>query len=215
MKTVFLHESFKSAGENMRYDEYLIDQCLLKKNTRFIRLYEWNTPGITFPKHKQLSANLRVLDHAPRVSGGGVVFHGKGDFVFSVVSSLDDDLFPRHFKQKIDWISSFFSQCLIENNIQVVKDSNEATLRDTNYCITYSNPYEFYYQGQKVLGLAQRKYKNVFCSQGIIYCQSNFEQFPHINEELLPYLTEGLKGVISAKKVIDTALILGKRCFGS
>jgi len=215
LKTVFLHDSFLTAEENMRFDDYLIDQCLLSKNTRYFRLYEWQTTGLTFPKHRPLSKELKFLDHGARTTGGGVVFHGKGDFVFSIVSTLEDDIFPLRFRDKIDWISSFFGQCITENNFKIDREPRKDDVSDSRYCISYSNPYEYFYKGQKILGLAQRKYKNVFCSQGIIYCQSNFDQFSHIPKEYYPFLTEGLQGGLSAQKLIQTALTLGKRCTGS
>lgn len=214
METTFLQDSFQTAEENMRFDRYLLDRCMASTKTRFVRFYEWKSPGITIPEQRQLPPFLAHLDCGPRTSGGGIVFHGKGDFVFSIVSTLDDVLFSKRFKDKIDWISTFFGQCLIENNIHVGRDSHDSRDKDINYCVSYSNPYEYFYNGHKVLGLAQRRYKHVFCSQGIIYCRSNFEQFPHIKDELFPYLTEGLQSKVSAKTLIETALNLGSRCMG-
>lgn len=214
VKTQFLQDTFHTARENMSFDEYLIDQCLLHKDTRFVRVYEWQQPGVTYPEHRSLPVELHHLDHSPRVSGGGIVFHGKGDVVFSIISRLDDDLFPKKFKDKIDWISTFFRQCLIDSGFQVMRSHDEDRPQDINYCVTYSNPYEWIYRGNKVMGLAQRRYKNVFCSQGVIYCQSNYEQFPLISDHILPYLTEGLQGKIKAEALIHNILSLGKRCFG-
>lgn len=214
METVFLQDSFQTAEENMRFDRYLIDRCITSKHSRFVRFYEWKNPGITLPQKRLLPPFLEHLDCGYRTSGGGIVFHGRGDFVFSIVSTLDDPLFPQRFKDKIDWISSFFGQCLIENNIHVVRHAQESKEKNIAYCVSYTNPYELFYNEHKVLGLAQRKYKHIFCSQGIIYCKSNYHQFPHIKDELYPYFTEGLQDKISAQDLIKTALDLGSRCMG-
>ena len=93
---------FKTAQENMDYDETLLE---LKERRGICRLYQWqNQPSITLPYNRTLPTELIDIDHAHRPTGGGIVFHSPGDLLFTIIASMKDPIFPTTFKEKLQWI---------------------------------------------------------------------------------------------------------------
>ena len=182
---------FKTAQENMDYDETLLE---LKERTSICRLYQWqNQPSITLPYNRPLPTELIDIDHAHRPTGGGIVFHNPGDLLFTIIASMKDPAFPAPFKEKLQWISTQLHIIFNTLGYQITTLRSEKE-RDITFCNRYPNPYEIYINNEKVVGLAQRRFKNQFMVQGIIHIQSNLDAFKNLPKKFHPYLTQGLKG---------------------
>jgi lipoate-protein ligase A len=196
IRSIFIDDSFDTAAENMHFDEQLLERLEQEPDKRFFRFYEWKNPGITLSYNKDIPASLLEIDHSKRLSGGGVVFHSPGDIVFSITARLDDDFFPKKFKDKLCFVSNTLSNAITDALEEPVTSTAETTEKNILFCNSYPNPYERYVNGEKVLALAQRKYRDLFLIQGVIHCSSNFEYFSQYTD-YTTYFTQGAKSQIT------------------
>lgn len=186
--------SFSTPSENMSYDETCIHRVMDAPGHRFFRLYEWpNQPGITLPSRQSCPDDLVTYPHAPRITGGGIVFHSPGDLTICCVASLKDPFFPKPLKSKMHFISSCFKSALLQLNIPVSFGSETFSKRSNlAFCHSYPNPYELFYGNEKVFGLSLKKMRHVFIIQGHLHLQSNLNSFSQLKPEYRPFLVHGI-----------------------
>jgi lipoate-protein ligase A len=127
------------------------------------------------------------------VTGGGIVFHAPGDFVFSFVSSIKDPKLPQLFKDKIYFFSALFRDVFLALNIEVQVGRKEGD-KDLLYCVKYPNPYELCFKGEKVVAFAFRRFRTHFMIQGIVHLQDGTRYFKHVDSDLV---TKGVQQFVS------------------
>jgi len=174
---------------------------------RYVRVYEWNTPGITYSYKQTVPSSLTYIDHSQRITGGGIVFHSPGDIVFSIVSFLSDPLFSGKLKDKFAGLASHFKHVLGEMGFHAF-DSNQSLPFNFDYCQTYHNPYELSINNEKVVAFSLRKRKDRIIIQGIVHVSSGLKWFSDIPNAFHGFLSGGLdykEGDLSKK--IQTRLI--------
>ena len=191
-KTLVLNESFKTAAENMQFDEDCLERVGQEK-IRIFRWYKWQNRGVTISKKKKLPENLNHINYSERVSGGGIVFHSPNDIVFSITSTLDDERFPKKLKHKMDFISEKIRQSLHACDIQTALSKKEEELIDYNFCKSYFNPSEITVNNQKVCGMSLRKKRDSFIIQGVIHVESNRIHFEEVATIYKSFLTDGIQ----------------------
>ncbi|MSR89236.1 MAG: hypothetical protein EXS67_06245 [Candidatus Margulisbacteria bacterium] len=196
------YESFKSASENMRFDE-----SLLEKKENCIRLYEWQNPGITYPEKRALPEDLHHLDHATRITGGGIVFHSSGDVVITVMARLDDPNFPSKLKEKLyritEWIQAALKICGIYAKLKETQPSE----KNLQFCQSYFSPYELYSEGVKVCGLTLKKYREYFILQGILHLANTEDYFADLPKFYHPFFSKGILPTKYAEEVMQALKI--------
>ena len=200
MTSIFLAEAFETSKANMAFDEQLVQRGLTDPTKRFFRFYEWKKPSLTTSFNKMIPKDLCSWDHALRGSGGGLVFHSPNDLVFSVIAQLNDPLFPRSFKQKIQTVSDWFFAAFSTLNISLERQ-HKVSEKNIAFCNSYPNPYEGYIGTEKVVAFAIRRYRSMFLVQGIVHLQSNWESFQSIPQVYHPYLSAGLNNQVSYGKL--------------
>lgn len=198
----FLNDSFSTSAENMAFDNTLLERIQSNANSRFFRFYNWQQAGITYSYNKTIPNNLKTIDNSTRVSGGGLVFHCPGDIVFCMIAPISDPIFPSRFKDKLCAITRLISE-LIENSLSIQLEKNTATY-ETNilFCNAYPNPYERYFNNEKVLAFAQRRLKQFFLVQGVIHCTATEKHFKNA-EDYTQYFTKGLGYNINASILLN------------
>lgn len=183
----FISSVFQTAQENMDMDLQLLEECcrLASQNEgtpfnhspSYFRSYLWPTPGITFPKGRDLPHDFKPFDIGYRLTGGGLVFHSPNDLVFSFIGPLTQSPLPMGFKSKILWFSELFQHTL--SSLGIVSDMGSPSQeKNILYCLHYPNPYELLVNGHKVVAFAFRRYQRFFIMQGIIHIQNGFDFFP-------------------------------------
>jgi lipoate-protein ligase A len=188
------YSQFNTTQDNMAYDVHLLEQ---KKEYALCRIYQWpNHPSITLPYHRSIPSELAIFNYAHRPTGGGIVFHNPNDILFTIVAPIKDPFFPLRFKDKLQWISN-----QLKLTLPSLKTNLPTGLPNSAFCNSYPNPYELYINQVKVVGLAQRRFKDYFMVQGIIHTQSNLTWFKTIHSKFLPYLTPGLNNKIDASEL--------------
>ena len=169
-----LRESMPSAAENMQFDESLLNT--LKQHQRIERWYTWQTPGITISYKQKCPDHLNQIDHAKRMTGGGIVFHSPGDIVFSISCWLDDPNLPGSPIQKLTALSHRIQDVLTHSDIALDKTATSSPI-NYDYCTSYPTPFEIIIHGQKRCGLTIRKFRKKCLIQGIIHCAKTDPSF--------------------------------------
>jgi lipoate-protein ligase A len=166
-------ESFETAKENMAFDEALLKQFSKTQNKdHYFRHYTWKNPGITYSYKQSLPNDLIDVDHAKRITGGGIVFHAPGDKLMTLIGYLNDPLFPKGLKEKMKILLNCFDQQKFH------PDEAGPSNKIHNFCSHYHNPYELKVEHNKVFAQTIRKYKNIFIIQAIHHRTDGTQYFP-------------------------------------
>jgi len=201
MTSLHLTTSYSTAKANMDFDRHL--HLSLPHHTSILRAYEWQAPSITYPDRQTPHPDLAHLDHSPRPTGGGIVFHGKGDVVLCIITPLPSHLSPKWLHHAVHAVSVDIQRALNQCGIPThhsKKPSPDAPNRE--FCKAYFSPSELYCNGEKICGLTIKKYKNHLMIQGIIHltdAQTQFKNIPaHYHDYMCPTTLP-----VSARQVIE------------
>jgi len=168
-----------------------------------LRHYRWEKPGITLPEKRAIPEELSPCDVGIRPTGGGILFHAPGDFLFSLIAPNHDPRFPKPLSQKMKWLSLAMKSALTHIGLETLPDEDTGVGIERQYCHTYPNPFELRYAGDKICAFALRRFRNVFLIQGLLHLQPNSSAFPELGADYTPYFSEGL--CLTPEK--ETALI--------
>ena len=186
---ITLTAAFQTAKENMHFDETLLQHCQADGQPR-LRIYTWNTSSLTYPKRSaSLFDAYQTLDHSDRLTGGGIVCHAKNDLVWTFAQPIPNIKTP--LKTCLCALSDWIKTSLARHNLQVEKTIPTPIEKNILYCLTYESPYELYHNGQKIAGIAIRKFQNTHLVQGIIHREIS-PSFPELTALSLPK-TQGLQ----------------------
>ncbi|MBT5953332.1 lipoate--protein ligase family protein [bacterium] len=203
MNTRISTAQFKSAKQNMEFDKALAQSA--SKNDKVFRIYTWEQPGITISYKQNIPDDLKSIDHATRVTGGGLVFHSAGDIVLSFTAN-NSELTKGKLKEKMKLLTDCTKNAFRSLNIEL-NHSDDSKSINHEFCTAYPNPFELYLGKQKILALTLRKYKQKFIIQGIIHLNSNTTSFKSIETNYKSYFTEGLSSLSCNKTSLKLALI--------
>ena len=161
---------------------------------RHLCLYEWTHPAISYGYTQSIPQDLNTssLDSGRRATGGGIVFHNPGDLIFACAAPLSDPLFPKRLKHKMSTIRDLFIDVFLQFDIMLhSRENTDLDSQNTMFCSTYSNPYELFYNNQKILALTLRRFKSTLLIQGIIHLNNNYDNFDGF-EHYQPFFSKGL-----------------------
>ena len=170
------------------------DKALVSSHTTgvILRHYRWETPGITLPEKRDIPDALRHYDVGIRPTGGGILFHAPGDFLFSLIAPNQDPRFPKPLSQKMQCLSVAMKIALDTVGLVTRPDTDAGRPVERQYCHTYPNPFELRYQNDKVCAFALRRFRHFFLIQGLLHLRPNAPAFPSLGEDYEPYFSEGL-----------------------
>lgn len=171
--TIHTH-AFDSAKANMQFDEQLL--LTLKENERVVRVYVWQSPGLTFSFKQTCPKEMAIIDHAIRITGGGIVCHSPGDVVFSIAGHANDAAVPKSPRKKLDMVSNQLKQSLMDANV-ALDDAPLPFEKDLAFCQSYPTPFELSINGKKICGLTIRQFKTNWLIQGILHAQPTHPVF--------------------------------------
>ena len=203
MNTKISTAQFKSAKQNMEFDKALAQSP--STNKKIFRIYTWEQPGITLSYKQTIPDDLKSIDHATRVTGGGLVFHSAGDIVLSFIAN-NSDLTKGKLKEKMRLLTECTKNAFNSLNIELTH-SEDAKSINREFCTAYPNPFELYLHNEKVLALTLRKYKHKFIIQGIVHLKANSTDFKSIEANYASYFTKGLSSLPCDKTALKLALI--------
>lgn len=175
-------DSFDTAQENMQWDAEQSLEFEAGYRQPVGRIYRWKNPGITIPQTKVGLWTPLDCDWAPRITGGGVVFHCPGDIVFLIAVHESESDWPRSMKERLRRIQQWIVHHCEDEGFDVNCTNPSTGVVDHTYCQQYPNTFELDYQGSKCLGLAVRKFRTHWVVQGVLHTQDGSQAFAHLAE---------------------------------
>ena len=166
----FLQDVLLSAEENMAIDKALINNYKDKpnKDEAILRFYTWEPSYTVGISQNPTDYNEYGSNHAKRVTGGGVLFHGH-DLSYSLV--LPTSKFKAlGVKETYELICSFLLKFYKNLGLKAayVKDIPELELSKSSFCQVGFESYDIIINGVKIGGNAQRRTKDVIFQHGSI-----------------------------------------------
>jgi lipoate-protein ligase A len=170
---VFSYKQFDGLT-NMAIDHYFASNNEIKNNP-IIRFYGWNPYCLSIGYHQSIkSIDKKLLmndgyDLITRPTGGRAIFHSE-ELTYSII-------FPKNIltqKELYYYIHEIFTKALNKFGYNVTLARNKPKLSKlkniaTDYpCFTMSAETEVEYRGKKLIGSAQKIYKNLILQHGSI-----------------------------------------------
>jgi lipoyl(octanoyl) transferase len=162
----------------MEFDRELFWEQEKGKTSVTLRIYSWQPRCISLGYSQEIDEEIDLAgaarlgyDVVKRPTGGGIVFHNEAEVTYSLVTSIDDPLFPKGLIASYKIISEAIVIGLkrlgIKAEVKQTRDSRPA-IRDT-LCFSYPTEYEIVVDGRKLVGSAQKRGKNAMLQQGSIF----------------------------------------------
>ena len=182
-------DTFATAQENMDFDRHLL-QTITQGDTH-IRVYEWQTPGITYPERQTPPQSLQSINHGNRPTGGGIVFHCPGDIVLCIILPKPGRYSPKILHDTVSQVATLIQNAFQTLGLNVIQHSPppEDATPNLAFCKTYFSPNELYYNGSKICGLTLKRYQKNLMIQGIIHLQNAKGWFKDVSPALHPYMS--------------------------
>ena len=185
---------------NMAIDEAISEAVREKLSPPTLRLYQWVKPSITIGYFQTISdINLEYCKKKSypivrRLTGGMAILHDS-ELTYSFSSRNDTEPFRNSLIENYLSVSSALASALTLTNIdaQITLIKNR---RERNpFCFKISTYGEITVNGKKIIGSAQKRYKNGFLQQGSIMVDFDAEELERIlNNYNPPSPTGGMRG---------------------
>ncbi|MFZ3065024.1 MAG: lipoate--protein ligase family protein [Nitrospirota bacterium] len=159
---------------NMAIDEAIAIACDKQLSPPTLRLYTWNPPCISVGYFQNVDEIVDIseckrqsINIVRRLTGGKAVLHNK-ELTYSIISPSKNDIFPNGIKGSYKAIAD----CLL-HGIKNLGISGEITERPSKKengfsCFLDTSFYEISVKGKKLIGSAQKRWKNLFLQHGSI-----------------------------------------------
>ncbi|MFQ5650379.1 MAG: biotin/lipoate A/B protein ligase family protein [bacterium] len=187
----FLDTGANDGAFNMATDAAL---ARLGQNRPVLRTYTWCPPTISIGFHQRLSeidknkCQLRGIDIVRRPTGGRAIYHAH-EVTYCVVVPKNDELYNKSTLEVYDIISSALVQGLRRLDIDLAlekvqqDDADFANTPSKSACFATSAQYEIHVQSRKLVGSAQRRFKNGLLQHGSIMLG---DDHMHLTDYLTP-----------------------------
>lgn len=215
MNWQYLNTGFKDGRSNMNLDIQLAQNCLPSK--AFFRLYRWKPFCISLGSNQDIdSVNIIKaaedgIDFVKRPTGGRAILHSE-ELTYSIVYPLIENLSLKNLYFRINSAllmglriyDDRLGEACLEN---IEPDFNSFYKKDiSKICFGVSAKSEIKYRNKKLVGSAQRKFKNAVLQHGSILCGSyhknivrylNFENDSAGMEEEINLKTTDLQEILN------------------
>ncbi len=198
METVkwrFLDTGKESAFFNMALDEAVIDAVQNKGSPPTFRLYEWSPSAITFGYNQNIAGSIDTgrcmadeVDITRRLTGGRAVFH-TNEIAYSIIGFIDDPSFGGNLMDTYRSISKVLVEGfdLLGITAEMSRTGLKKRIQDTNRhvlpCFLITSRFEITLDGKKLVGSAQRRFKDLFLQQGSIIMGPGHERIVDYMED--------------------------------
>jgi len=160
---------------NMAVDEAIAESCRRGLSLPTLRLYRWKHPALTIGYFQKIE---RDIDEAAcraeripvirRITGGRAVLHGN-DLTYSVASGIHVPELPSTIRGTFLEISRGLIEGLRQLGLQA--ESVRSPVREKGrspVCFMSTSWYEISCNGRKIIGSAQRRWKDGMLQQGAL-----------------------------------------------
>lgn len=177
----FIYTGKNDAFFNMALDEALLILCEKEKTPPILRLYQWEPKAVSvgFSQTIEKTVDLekcreKNVDLVRRMTGGRAVLH-HGDLTYSICASrkhfhvLGETVAETYGRISLAFLSSL--KFLKIKGEWEVESSSQGSLKPFGFskpCFSSSTRFEIKVNGRKLIGSAQRRFKNSFIQHGSI-----------------------------------------------
>lgn len=181
----------------MAFDEALFSRALANPGTLpTLRVYGFRRPTITYGYSQRIAKHWLedpFYESARRITGGGMVFHGR-DLVYSFVGSTTDHPSFGTLEAAYRAFHEVAREAFVGLGIPVEFAEAEGARRaQRSLCLLAPVKNDLLFRGQKIAGAAEKRSASVFLHQGSI----NFRPFLRDEGSYLSFF-EGFKEVFIA-----------------
>ncbi len=182
---------------NMAVDEAIAIAVREGRVPATLRFYTWDPPCISIGYFQKPDEKIMSIGEKPgivrRITGGRAVFHGS-DLSYSVVSGIDNILFPDNIKGTYTVIANALIAGLRHLGInpdppdyyEVKSEKYHRTL----LCFNTTLGHEVSVKGRKLIGSAQRRWRDVFLQHGSILVNGSISENGHSSISLKECMPE-------------------------
>jgi len=184
----FLDTGKGSALFNMALDEVLLDEVKKGESPPIVRLYEWFPAAITFGYSQKNPEKINVnrcvddkVDVTRRLTGGRAVFHDD-EVTCSIIGSVRDPEFGGTLLETYRSVSMVllkaFDRLGVHAELNRGMPINVEKTADKHFfsCFLSTSRYEITVDGKKLVGIAQRRFRNFFLQQCSILVGPGYER---------------------------------------
>lgn len=171
----------QSAALNMAIDEAIAIAFSEGKAPETLRLYRWEKPSFSIGAFQKLATNwiatleAQDISIVRRMTGGRGLLHDH-ELTYSVVSSTAQPLFSKGIKGTFQSIAQGLLAGLRQIDVEATLHAPTRKLRPEHkkpLCFDTVSWYEITAQGKKLIGSAQRRWKNHFLQHGSLNIQQS------------------------------------------
>jgi len=167
---------------NMAIDEAIAISCDKELSPPTLRLYTWNPPCISIGYFQDVNEDVDIseckrqnIDIVRRLTGGKAVLHNK-ELTYSIISPSKNHIFQNGIKGSYKAIAD----CLLQGlkNIGVSGEITEMPSRKRGgfSCFLDTSFYEVSVKGKKLIGSAQKRWRNLFLQHGSVVISPSYIQ---------------------------------------
>lgn len=177
-----------SASYNMALDEAIARSVRNRETPPTLRFYVWDRPSISlgcFQKASDLDlayCKQSIIPFVRRPTGGRAILHGD-ELTYSFSIRTDDEPFSEGLRESYCRISSAFNLAFQKIGIQVeskMQEERGRVLTGNPLCFKSSSYGELLLNNRKIVGAAQKRWKDGLLQQGSIPYACDKEKIDHI-----------------------------------
>jgi len=176
-----------SGSKNMQSDLELFKAFENGMTTSTLRIYSWNPPCVSLGYSQNSEAEIDLekaknlgWEVVKRPTGGGIVFHNEAEVTYSIVTAIDNPIFPEGLVPSYRKISEAIVHAIqligIDAQIQTsnfkLQNKSQIPNPKSQLCFSYPAEYEVVVEGKKIVGSAQKRGKRTLLQQGSIFVRS-------------------------------------------
>jgi len=184
-----------SAAFNMAMDEKLLAEAVKGCAEPVLRFYTWNPPAVSLGRFQEVARSVNLaacrkhgIDIVRRITGGRAVLHWH-ELTYSVISPIDNDLFPNDVLGTYKVLASGLLAGFVRLGVpaEMVSPSGDSAHlvkcdRSEPACFSSPSWYEILVHGRKIVGSAQRRLAGAFLQHGSILIDYD----PLLEAEVIP-----------------------------
>ena len=167
---------------NMAIDEAIAIACDKGLSSPTLRLYTWSPPCISVGYFQDVNEAIDIseckkqnIGIVRRLTGGKAVLHNK-ELTYSVISPSKNQIFPKGIKGSYKIIAD----CLLHGlkNLGISSEITErpSTKENGFSCFLDTSFYEISVKGKKLIGSAQKRWRNHFLQHGSVIVSPSYIQ---------------------------------------
>ena len=179
-----IRDGFNDGYYNMAVDEAIADAVEKGVSPPTLRLYGWKSPTLSIGYSQRTDKKIDTeycrknkIDIVLRPTGGRAVLHDK-EVTYSFISPKNNPLFPDNISGTYRVIGEALSKGLsilgIDANSNSACRIPHSVFRNPS-CFATTSQYEITVDGKKLIGSAQRRFKNSFLQHGSIPLENHHE----------------------------------------